>query len=377
MQVNTAVKTTRKLARYTPVDLAGAPEVDALLERLGFGPLVRSEVATSPGRNDIWLGPSESGIRVFVKRLTGNNRYISERIERMRAFERFRQETGPGSLNAPELLSSETDTGLCVFGYVGDARTGAELAADDRFDASLAELAGRALGTVHAGARHHLADLDASQPHMPDPRMFTGLPRGMYDSLTTAEVDAWRMLQQDAPLVRAITELCSAEPGNPAVPSHGDLRLDQFLVSEGALYVSDWEEFRLTDPARDVGNYAGQWLQRAVLDIVSAPAGSAFRDADLTHEDVMERGAANLTRVRPLVERFWNAYREQHTRADPDLPRRATAHAGWHLLDRLLASASRTNRLTGIERAAAGVGRAALIRPDRFTSVIGLRGNRT
>ncbi|GAB3460377.1 hypothetical protein GCM10027570_45270 [Streptomonospora sediminis] len=290
----------------------------------------------------------------------------------MRAFERFREDTGPGPLNSPKLLSSDTETGLCVFGYIDDAQTGAELAADDRFDIPLAELAGSALGTVHAGSRHYLADLDASQPHMPDPSLFIGLPRGMYDSLTIAEVDTWRLFQQDTPLVRAIAELCSAETANPAVPSHGDLRLDQFLISAGTLYVSDWEEFRLTDPARDVGNYAGQWLQRAVLDIVSAPAGSAFRDADLTHEDVMERGTANLARVRPLVERFWRAYRAQHTGADPGLPQRATAHAGWHLLERLLASASRTNRLTGIERAAAGIGRAALIHPERFASAIGL-----
>lgn len=371
--VDTSAKTNRRSARYIPIDLAGAPEVDVLLEQLGFGFLVRPEVTTSPGRNDIWIGPTQSGKQVFVKRLTGRSEYISERIERMRAFERFREESGPGPLNSPELIASDKDTGLCVFVCLDGARTGAELAADDRFDTSLAESAGRALGTVHAGSRHHLADLDASRPHMPDPGFFVGLPRGMYDRLTTAEVDTWKILQQDASLHQAIAELCSAESGYPVVPSHGDLRLDQFLVTGETLYVSDWEEFRLTDPARDVGNYAGQWLQRAVLDIVSAP-GSDFRDADLTHEDVMERGAANLIRVRPLVEHFWHAYGDRHTAADPDLPRRATSYAGWHLLERLLASAGQINRLTGIERAAAGIGRAALIHPERFSSTIGLSG---
>jgi len=184
------VNTTSRSARSTPVDLAGSPGVDALLEQLGFGPLVRSEVTTSPGRNGIWSGPSASGIRVFVKRLTGNRHYISERIERMRAFERFRKDSGSGLLNSPELLSGETDTGLCVFGYVDDALTGAELAADDRFDAPLAERAGRALGTVHAGSGRHLAGMDGPRPHMPGPRLVVGLPRGMYDSLTTAETSS-------------------------------------------------------------------------------------------------------------------------------------------------------------------------------------------
>jgi hypothetical protein len=41
------------------------------------------------------------------------------------------------------------------------------------------------------------------------------------------------------------------------------------------------------------------------------------------------------------------------------------------MLDRLMAGASRTSRLSGIERAAAGIGRAALIDPDRFVTTLG------
>ncbi len=45
------------------------------------------------------------------------------------------------------------------------------------------------------------------------------------------------------------------------------MRLDQFLLTDTAFYVpTTGEEFRLGDPARDVGAYVGEWLpHRAVL----------------------------------------------------------------------------------------------------------------
>lgn len=365
---------TRQTTQFAPVDLDLAPEVDALLARLGMGPFLRSEITAPPGRNDVWIGPTASGRRVFVKRLVGNPGYVQECLGRLVAFECSRAGIDPGVLRAPELLAIDEPAGLCVFACIDAAVPGSELAAGDRFGEPLAAAAGRGIGAVHASAVHLLGELDNSAPHMPSPELLVGLPEGMYDTLTVAELDSWRMLQHDHQLRAAIDALCAAEARAPKVPSHCDLRLDQFLIAGDALYITDWEEFRLADPARDVGNYAGQWLQRSMLDIVTSRGESAFLDIDLTHEVVMKRGVEHLGRLRSRIERFWVAYREQRGDVDPGLATRATAFAGWHLLDRLLASAARTTRVSGIERAAAGIGRAALVHPERFATALGLGG---
>ncbi|MFC4565496.1 class V lanthionine synthetase subunit LxmK [Nocardiopsis mangrovi] len=362
----------RRAPQFAPVDLDLVPEVDALLTRLGMGPFRRTEVTAPPGRNDIWIGPTESGRHAFVKRLVGSPGNVRERLDRLAAFERARPAISPLHLRVPELLALEEATALCAFAHVDDAVPGYRLAEEGRFGPALTGAAGRALGAVHASSAAELAVLDNSPPHMPDPRFLVGLPEGVYENLTMAELDSWRMLQQDREVCLAIDALCAAEGAAPKVPSHCDLRLDQFLVVGEKLYVTDWEEFRLADPARDIGNFVGQWLQQAMLDIVSGNGDSVFRGVDLTHEVIMERGAAALRRQRPLIERFWAAYRDQRGGADPGLAERATAFAGWHLLDRLLAAAGRSSRVAGIERAAAGVGRAALVRPERFAAALGL-----
>ncbi len=356
------------------MDLDTAPEVDALLRRLGHGSFHRDELTAPPGRNDVWIGPTTSGTRLFVKRLVGSAEHVADRLARLAAFERTRADLDRDAVRTPRLLALDEDAGLCAYAHVDDAVSGAELATQDRFDDALAAAAGRAIGAVHASGPLPLEHLDNSPPHMPDPRFLVGLPLGMFDTLTIAELDSWRLLQQDQALHAAVRRLCADEAGAIPVPAHCDLRLDQFLVSGDVLHVTDWEEFRLADPARDLGNFAGQWLQRAMLDIVTSRGESAFLDLDLTHEVVLARGVEHLSRLRSRTESFWQAYRAQRDGSGEDfraLAVRATAFAGWHLLDRLLAAAGRTSRVSGIERAAAGIGRAALTQPERFADALG------
>jgi hypothetical protein len=78
-----------------------------------------------------------------------------------------------------------------------------------------------------------------------------------------------------------------------------------------------------------------------------------------------------LAERRPIVASFWNAYADVR-HPDPGLAVRATAFAGWHLLDRAAAGAARSARLAAPLRAAMGVGRQALATPERFTATIGL-----
>jgi hypothetical protein len=146
------------------------------------------------------------------------------------------------------------------------------------------------------------------------------------------------------------------------------------LVTDGVTYLNDWEEFRLGDPARDVGGFAGEWLYRAVLGLPPETDDRLTPVVEATDAEIVERGVRELTRLRPRIRSFWSGYRTARPTVDPELAERATAFAGWHLLDRLFAVAVERPRLLAVQRAAAGVGRTALLAPDRFTTTLGLEG---
>lgn len=360
-----------------PLDLALAPEVDDFITSLGFGPLDPSSATDPLGRNDIWSGRTVRGRHVFVKRIAGGTGG-RPRFDRSVTFERFADETGLFAPRRGRLVGSDPEHLLLAFDHV-EARTGAHLMIEEAFDEALAETAGRLVGRLHGTAVPAGVEPDRTQGIFPPVEFLHGLPAGAFEASSAGELAAWRLLQQDDELVQALTRLRRDERAVEPVPSHGDLRVDQFLVTgedadraEPSLLLTDWEEFRLADPARDVGAFAGEWLFRGVLDIVTDRGDTAFVDVEFTHDVVLERGAVKLQRLLPLVRSFWAGYRGERPVVDPGLSTRATAFAGWHLIDRLIAGAARTSRLSGIERAAAGIGRNALLSPGRFADVLGL-----
>lgn len=345
--------------------------MDALLAELGAGPFVRDSLTAPVGRNDSWVGVTTSGRKVFVKHLLGSEADVRSRIGRLLSFERFAEGLPTAALRGPAFLGADEAAAVVAYDCVEGARSGAELMIDESFGPGLAEDIGRSIGLLHEAPVTDIEEFDRSWPPHPPQGFLQGLPLPVFESLSFGELQGWRLMQTDEALVRAIGELREGEKDAPRVPSHCDLRVDQFLVIGDDFLVTDWEEFRLADPARDVGAFAGEWLHRSILDIVTTRGDSVFEDIELTHGAVLSRGVQKMERLLPLVRAFWYGYRQVRPGIDAGLATRATAYAGWHLLDRLMAGASRTARLSGIERAAAGIGRAALITPKRFVTTLG------
>ncbi|MET9645431.1 class V lanthionine synthetase subunit LxmK [Streptomyces syringium] len=360
-----------EIPAYKPRDLDEYPAVDALLERLGLGPYLRDTLSAPVGRNDCWAGETAGGGKAFVKHLVGPEPDVKARMRRLKAFEQCSAAMPSSALRGPRFLGFDEEADLVAFEYVEGARNGAQLMVDETFDGALAERVGRAIGLLHEARPPGWEDFDDSPPSQPSVRLLHGIPLPMFENFSFGEVQSWQLMQQDEQLVKAVEALREKELAAPKVPSHCDLRVDQFLVSDEEFHVTDWEEFRLADPARDVGAFAGEWLYRSVLDIVTDRGDTVFLDVELTHELVIERGVEKMQRLLPLVREFWRGYREVRPVVDEGLAHRATAFAGWHLLDRLMASSQKSARLSGIERAAAGIGRAALLAPHKFAATLG------
>ncbi|MEU9336326.1 class V lanthionine synthetase subunit LxmK [Streptomyces sp. NPDC048290] len=364
--------------RLAPVPLDEVPEVAAAMERLGIAPFRPTGLTGHPGRNDNWSGPTADGRQVFVKRLNTASPGAGDRFERMRAFERTRKRAARAlSWQAPALLGADRETLVLVFDGLTDAVTGTALADDGRFDPALARRAGQALGELHSlpsdGVPTPATGSVAGAAH--DERItgrLAALSLDTYISGSGAELDAWALLQHDRKVREALADLATRSAAAPRTPLHGDLRLDQFLLVDEVLYLTDWEEFRLGDPAADAGGFVGQWLYRAATRMFTELDPETSHLAEDAHQSLVDSGERQLDAVRPRITAFWQGYRTARPEVGAGFGARVMAYAGWHLFDRMLAAALFGHRVSAVQRGTAGVGRNALLNPAGFAESLGL-----
>lgn len=392
--------------------LNAVPGLDEILARLDLGGFEPSGgLVSAPGRNENWAGLAGNGARVFVKRFAGHARDARLRMRRSMAFQRIsagqsisagqRMPAGHAASVAPRVLGWDEPSLLAIFEFIDDATSGADVAPEEWTGTDLASRAGRAVGAVHGMAvsdghgtgaddGHGMAVGDDHEtgagnpgemstgpglwelitgdaPALPSAALLRGLPLPVYRSSSAGELKAWRLMQRDAALAPAVDRLLAASERAPRVPAHCDLRLDQFLFSAARElpYIVDWEEFRLSDPARDVGSCAGEWLHRAIT-------GRLEPGVAPSHEDMLRHYEQGIERARPVISAFWRGYRQARPTRDPGLADRAAAFAGWHMFDRLLAGARRGVRLSAVDRAAAGIGQVIIGSPADAAPAIGL-----
>jgi hypothetical protein len=310
---------------------------------------------------------------VVVKQFRGAPGDAGRRFRRSLAFEHTIGRATPEWFATPRCIGWDEQARVLAFEYVEAAKSGVDLVLSSEFDDDLAYQVGLAIGELHtmpadAGPGPSGPLPDRTAPRMPSAELLEGLPIGVYASCSAAELQAWSLMQHDGPLAEAIRLLLTQQGQAPMTPAHCDLRLEQVFRGADGLYLCDWEEFRIADPARDVGSFAGEWLHHAITTMM-ADAGDA---GGLSHAEIIERITAGIERQRPHVVAFWAGYRRARPAADPDLAIRATGFAGWHMFDRMLAVARRFARLRAIDRAAAGIGRTILLSPAAYAGTLGL-----
>jgi hypothetical protein len=359
----------RERPTLAPVPLEEVPQVAEFLAGLGLGVLRQDEVTAFFGRNDSWAGVTDAGVPVFVKRTLGEADTVRRRVDKTRAMA-VMLDAHP-VINTPRFLGGDCESGLVAFTLLEEAPSGSDLASEEAFTWELAHSAGIQVGTLHTLRTPEPVAGDTSEPPLPPLERLSALSLETYTVASGAELEAWAILHNDPVVVEAITDLARWAKRGPRVLVHGDLRLDQFLYHDGTLYLTDWEEARPADPARDVGAFAGEWLYRGVL-------GMAGREDSLSDREVVANGARRFEALRPYTEAFWSGYLDARpaARADRELAARAAAFAGWHMIDRLIVAGYQRGRLTPLERAAAGVGRKILRDPAGFTVTLGLGGGR-
>ncbi|MYY04291.1 class V lanthionine synthetase subunit LxmK [Streptomyces sp. ATexAB-D23] len=350
-----------------PLDAAG--EVNTLLSELGLGTLREEQAGAYAGRNDNWFGPTTTGAAVFVKRMNGPD--VSRRLDRMAAFDRalaLARQCTTLSWDTPQLLGLRPASGLAVFALLDGAESLSDLAPEGELPVELCRRTGRALAEVHMLPWPDAPAGPADAPVAPVMRFLDFLSEKTWQTSSAAELELWSLLQHDAALAGGLRALPHGGTSG-LVPSHGDLRLDQFLLHGDRLHLTDWEEFRPAEPELDLGGLVGELVHRAVRCLTDTLDDGLADDPRAAHAAIMSRGRLALARIRPGVGALMEAYRAVRGPVDPA---RIAARAGWHLFDRILAGARHSNRLHPLDRAQAGIGRALILAPQRSSGAIGL-----
>ncbi|WP_306370079.1 class V lanthionine synthetase subunit LxmK [Nocardiopsis sp. CC223A] len=352
--------------------LSAEQVVDRILLDAGLGELDRHAYVSLQGRNDVWAAPTTSEQWVLVKRMLGQPDEVATRMRRVLDFERLASGSWPLALRTPPMVGHDASLALVIYEYQPDGVNGGQIMAEDAFPQHLARKMGASLAQLHELDSAAVGSLDDSRPILPSPELLEGIPDSMFESLSINQMEVWRILQGDAGLREGVSRLLEQERLAPRVPAHCDVRMDQFLVVDDEVILTDWEEFRLADAARDVGSFIGEWMYRAILDIVTVRGDAEDAEFELDERTILTRGVEKILRLQPVISAFWDEYMRQRTDSAVELTDRALAFAGWHMIDRLLAGAAVRSRISGVERAAAGVGRRLLISPGKYVRAMGM-----
>lgn len=350
-----------------PTPLEYHPDVRRHLLAAGFGNV---EVeARYRGRHENWVVTSTTGDHLFVKKFLGQVDDVHRRLRRTIAAHSLLHH-GVSSFAVPDLRSVDSEAGIAVFSYVGSATSAAEQEANDGVRIELAAAFGRMMAELHHVDGSAL--LESCDPFdFPKAEWCGAIPLEIYEEGAGGELEVLSLLQGDHALRAAFARLQKDEQEQPVVLCHGDLRLDQFMWATDRWWLVDWEEARLGDAARDLAAMLaamlGEWVHRGVARIAAVTTLTDHAEIDRA---IMDEGSRGLDWAVPYMVALWTSYQAARPQVDGRVLRRAFGLAGWHLMERILALASRRNQISGYDRALLGIGRSLLLEPSSLSDLI-------
>lgn len=208
-------------------------EVQTILTRPGLG-LLAGEVGLRqlPGRNRNWICTTDTGTRVFVKKLQGPAEASAARVRQYLAFGKVLAKAEPAALSAPRLLGADPEAGVLVFTCVGGGRTGAEVWRDGGFTPELAYSLGHTVALLHSLPADDLLCDPATNPLLPSEELLEAVPLALFESSSAGELQVWALLQNDTELAVALHRPVGIAAGAPprtrgaapAPPTTGTMR---------------------------------------------------------------------------------------------------------------------------------------------------------
>ncbi|MWV32045.1 phosphotransferase [Rathayibacter iranicus] len=340
----------------------------AIARQLGVGSWARSE-ALIAGRNENFLVTTPSGESLFVKRLT-DSIGETERVAALLSADRHRCAAGWASFT-PLLRAVDPDLGIVVY----DAISGLGLAAPGVAQ-TLEGGSWAALGTLLA--RIHTARLDdvpAGSALADQFAVYSGyvdaISFDVFWHFTGAELALWSVIQSRSDsLLRTRAEI--KEPPE-RVPTHGDIRLDQFIKTAQGPQLIDWERYCRGDPAQDLGMLLG--------DIFATFLYQDFDQNTAAHSTESEEFAQRWihsvgVRATSAYAQIWRAYGQVATNlVTPAFIQRTGWILAWHLIERISSRAQYQSTLSGRDKGVLGIAIFIASAPTQAMAAFGIEGD--
>ena len=209
----------------------------------------------------------------------------------------------------------------------------------------------------------HLADITDlnidSEDQLPQREsLFYALNKYEYAGCTGAELELFRLLQQDLQFMETIMK---ESHDNDVCICHGDIRLDQFIYSGDKLWIIDFEELRKGDPTRDLAGLIGSIYFDCLLKTFTETTQDTSNAKEI-EDQFIERGVNYIEEMRPLIQLAYQTYVSKKAINIIHLSK----NIGWFLVERIMSRAKFSFRLTAIDKAILGIGREIIVFPENL-----------
>lgn len=193
------------------------------------------------------------------------------------------------------------------------------------------------------------------------------LTKDEYVASSGAELEFYALMQHDAALVNSLTNWEMNANRLPVSMIHGDFRLDQILVDDDSrAWIIDFEEYGFGASLKDFAGLIGSLIFAALLRTFS----NAPRDADSVdaiNAAFLKQGDNNLSVVCPLAVQAARRYLQMGQLNDW---RDLSVLTGIFILERITSRAKLSYKLSEVDKAIAGIGRALILNPQALKQVI-------
>lgn len=335
-----------------------------ILDKMGVDSK-RCKITPQLGRNFSAIVETKGGDCLFVKIITGVD--ASERFDRTISF--FAAGKKPLGMCTPLLIEEDRESFAVVNEVVEDATKMSLLVTDGELDGHIWATVGAGIAVLHAWNPDDSSIIDSTIPLFPPTRSDLATSLDFYENASSGQIELLLMLQRDKSVRDAIVELLTL-PYN-ATPIHGDLRTDQILLRDNNFWIIDWEDFRIGDPARDLGSILGEIFFHYMRPLIH----QASDGGSVTAEGIVSSGMELLERVKPSISALWSGYtnsivmdsKEMHSFID-----RVIGFMGWQMFDRSLSLGGVLGQISGVEKALMGMGRQMLLYRGSYAPVLGI-----
>lgn len=194
------------------------------------------------------------------------------------------------------------------------------------------------------------------------------LTEGKYINSTGGELELFALLQHDNFLKGHIFDnnKSNSNQKNEGI-RHGDMRLDQFIVTpDNKVWIVDFEEFGYGNKLADVAGILGSILFDVLYKTFSS-IDMEIIDENEVNRQFMNNGERNLNNVKPVMEKVYRIYTDEFITSDA---KEIARLIGWFLIERIMSRAQFTFRLSDVDKAIAGVGRQAVLEPDSVLDLL-------